>query len=689
MRDEYTYDATNCLGGINEQANKATRDQCADARNMWAFNGLVEQRPGFIGVASIATGTSNDTGAVLISEDTATDPSTFVAVTNPGTLTLSGFDTGDRWYIVLSSSIDVTAITGIQVWVVQANSNAVYPKAEYWDGTAWRWLIVSECGGTDTPKMYPHLSQTGSTPYHFAPPADWSVTTVSSATGYPIRFLLEGSGATELDASVEVDNGSILPVRYLSVSKFHGLFVAKFPSTKRYLDVSSSSTKLRFGNQASLFRDARVDVSSQYDAITRPLATMAVVPEFDEAYIAYANNITVHEAYPSTTAVADDLHARVESDVSLVGTGAKYDPAAITQLGEFPAANLITFFKGQLWAADIANDPHGVRWSAVTPAYRVWPSISRETLAENDNSKTKALYGFGENMLVWKNDSMWQMAFTGFTAQGLTSYAPTRVPGAVGCASQASVVEIHGKVYWLAEDGVYSFDGVEPKPLFKDRIQSVFRRINPSRRAFAAGVDWPTRNYYLLSVALDGSDTNNAVLAFDYENDAWWIWDGLEVQFWLLDEDTDDNEALYFGDSKGRIYEFGKGLTDHGATIESYLTTRRFARVPRGVTKTARLVNVEGSNLARSLSVSVIPDDAGTGSAEIKTQSRDFTDPNEVEYSAAVASSTYVSDRPRTRRAEFRTDCRQFRAKVSHSTKNSPFSLASVEAGYLLKSRRR
>ena len=409
---------------------------------------------------------------------------------------------------------------------------------------------------------------------------------------------------------------------------------------------------------------------------------MAVVPEFDEAYVAYRNLVTVHHAYPATFV---DRTAAVENRDVFVGANARYSPNYIAQLGGFPLANYVAFFRGFLWAAGIDGEPHTVRWSAPSPAYRVWPSISYEVIAENDNSSITAIYGFGESMLVWKNDSMWQMVFTGFNEFGLAEFAPVRIPSGVGCVSQSSIVEIQGLVYWLAEDGVYSFNGARVAPVFKDRIQSYFRRINPSRRAFAVAANWAQYNVYLLAAAIDGSNANNIVFAYDYENKAWWLWDEIEAQFWLPDEDAADNAVLYFGDASGRVYEMGKGLTDHGSAITSYATTHRFGRRWRGHTKTARLVTVDANNLARSLTVECIPDDAQSG----RSQARSYTDKSEIEYGAAVAASEYVPDRRRQRRVEFRDDCRHFQAKVTHNTKNTPFAMQSIDAGYGLRARRR
>lgn len=692
MREELTYEATNCLGGINEQAESATMDQCADALNLWVKNGRVEQRPGFVGVSSVVNGSSTPflTNPVLISE---TSGGVFTTASIGQTLTLSGFAAGGRWYVG-GDSIDVDDLNGLGVRISTSNGNAIYHKAEYWNGESWQFLLVHEIG-TDGARAWPHLSYapgTSNSYFYFAPPADWTATTVNGSTKHFIRFTLEDAGGTTLDASTSISNVNPGDVGSIGILDFfRGLFVIKFPSSRRYLAIATSvsSNRTRYFSLSTLAYDAAAVYVRNSD-IVAGAATVAVVPEFDEAFVSYTNYITRHTPNPTNGAFAmDSVQARVEADPSLVGPGAKYSTDFIAQEGAFPAASLITFFKGQLWAAGIEGQPNKIQWSAPSPAHRVWPLISHEQIAENDNSNITAIYGFGENMLVWKNDSMWQMVFTGTNAFDLAEFAPVRVPGGVGCVAQGSIVEIQGRVYWLAEDGVYSFDGVTVRPVYIERIQSVFRRINPSRRSFAVATDWPGYKTYLLAIAVDGSDTNNLVLAYQYENPKrprWWIWDGINAQFWMLDEDTADNDVLYFGDSLGRIYEFGKGKTDHGAAIESYATTQRMARAARGYTKTARTVSVESNNQARALDVSVIPDD----SASLETVSaRSYTDPYEVEYGEATATSVYVPDRRRTRRADFRSNCRHFQVKVAHTTKNAAFALGSITAGYLIGGMRR
>ena len=688
MRDDFIPARTSCIGGVNEQVEKAKLTECADARNVWVKDGVVQQRPGYVGVGAIPGGGVTTANFSARSEDVSS-PTPFTNASGAGVLTLNGLVgrttgvDGDRWYLGHSATFN-----GCYITVVNVNSTATQFIAEYYNGTTWQWLIVTEAEATAPVVRIKHL--TPSTPnenvyFRFAAPADWALTSVNSQSAYWIRFTLLDA---DLDGAVEIDVAGAGSAATNNAADIRGHFVAKFPATKRYLTVANNTSD----NLELYLSGDEVQVGGYVDypftgAKSDEPATMAVVPEFDEAYIAYGHRVTAHKAYPLGAGAGDPtyIHASVEARPEIVGANAKYSTSYIAQLGDFPRAKYISYFKGLLWASGLEDDPHGIRWSAPGFAYKVWPLLSRETLAENDNSEVKAQYGFGESMLVWKNDSMWQMQYTGINAFGLLEFKPQRIPGAVGCVSQASVIEIHGKVYWLAEDGVYSFDGVRVKPVFKERIQSIFRRINPSRRAFAVGVDWAPYNMYLLAVAVDGATANNLVLGYDYNEKAWWIWDSIEAQFWLADEDSADNFALYFGDASGRIYEFGKGLTDHGAAIESYVVTQRMARVPLNKTKTLRRVSVLSNNLAQSLTVEVRGDDEASGDSATK----DYTDPFEVDYGEAVTASVYVPDRMRTRGEGFRKDGRHFQVKVTHSTKNTPFTLHGIETGHEMKGSRR
>ena len=73
-RGRYKYYAqTDFRGGINQEPENAQPNQLVDARNVWAPEGRLVQRPGYVGEVSMpgVDGTSQ-TNAVLVSEDVST-----------------------------------------------------------------------------------------------------------------------------------------------------------------------------------------------------------------------------------------------------------------------------------------------------------------------------------------------------------------------------------------------------------------------------------------------------------------------------------------------------------------------------------------------------------------------------------------------------------------------------------------
>ncbi len=313
----------------------------------------------------------------------------------------------------------------------------------------------------------------------------------------------------------------------------------------------------------------------------------------------------------------------------------------------------------------------------------MWPTVNIEAIMETDNSPITGIHGFNQNLLVFKNDSLWQMVDAGDSDAGLMTFVPERIPGAVGSVSNSSIVEVNGRIVFLAEDGLYSFSGQgEPAKVSidpetgADRLVEVYSRITPGRRPFTTAVNWKTQGVYLLSVSLDGSGANNHVLAWDYQKNTFWLWDDIEAQTWMLDEDAADNERLYFIDSAGRVFELGVGKTSNGAAIEAVTFTHRLGR--KFDSSTLREVKIVSRNTAEAIGVTVLTNDEPTG----VTGEIDFTSDAEAVYDTGVyGTATWVADRRRERRIGFRRTGDWHQLKLTHSEHNVRFDLAKLDVG--------
>lgn len=699
-RRDLVYLSVKGTGGINQQLSLADPEkELADALNVWAPDGYVLQRPGYVGA-----------GVVNFSADATAFNAFDVIVEDPigtftNTNTLNSLGAGERWYFVHDyAAVDSDYATGFSVRLVNGNSNEVTAGLEYWNGTTWSLLRMVEINGAGGYSGRDHLKigATSTSTFYFAWPRDMASTTITAtggnATGYVFRFTVLNGTGTALDSSTSLDttghNYNKATDAYVTIARA----AFQLASQRLYLYVTASSDGTNSEHNATAYLNSPTANGERvtstpitYEPRAEP-ASFAVVPQFNEVYSTHSQIVTAYNPYVALTTT--NLVAMVESSPVLVGPGARYDRSGtILQLNAWPQARYILFFRGEMWAANLRGSPYEVRWSAPVPAYKVWPLLNQAYIMENDNSPITGLVGYQEHATVLKSDSIWKMVDTGISDFTLQTYSAVRVVNGIGCASNSSICEIRNRLVFLAEDGIYAYDGTSEVQKLSDRINKYVSRITPGRRPFCVGVNWKSKSLYLLAVSLDGSDVNNYVLVYDYKNDSWWVWNDMEVAAWILDEDSADNEKLYFSDSRGRVYELGSGLTSNGAAISSYVVTQRLAY--SHTSKRLRLVSVNSQNISRSATVEVSADDAPFGDSGNQSTTFTYTDSFEKEYGASTSSSTavydtdkYTSPRDRVVDEGFLVSGRWFQAKVSHSTKNAKFLMNDLQVGVVQVGRR-
>lgn len=674
-RNDYTHYNVTCERGINQSVEQADPlRECANARNVWAPSGGVIQRPGYMGVTANYY-PNNLSSVVYFARAEDVSGATFTSPSGAGVLTLNNLvgrivdgGDGDRWYLGYSATFN-----RVQVTAPTTNSNATRFKAEYWNGSAWEHLLVSETSDT-TSQAQTHL--VGSPFFGFVAPQDWATTTVDGQSAYWIRFNILDADF-DASTSIDVDTVSVPPATVVQ-----GLFVASLPTSKLYVTLEYEATG---GRQITVARSFPISGEFAWGSLdvtagtTEEPPSIAVISEFNDVYFSFANRVFLT---PRTSTITTVLGAAVDDRDAVVGPGAAFDRNLIVQDASFPQAKYITFFKNRLWAANLLDDPTAVKWSGRSPYYRVWPTLSREPLVEDDNSPITGIKGFQENLVVSKEDSLWIMREDGINEFSLTQYTPVRIVPGIGFVSNSSIVEVNGRLFGLSENGLYAFDGTPNiKNLSEgrgggDRLVDLWPSITSGRRQFATAVNWSTKGLYLLSVSIDGSDNNNLVIAYDYDNDSFWLWDNIQAQHWMLDQGADDEEILYFGDASGRIYQMGVGRTDHGAAITSYVTSNRLGYTD-GVKKLLREVRLFGDSQFTSASVDIYANDAGTAS---QTATFDFSDPVET-----TASRPLVR---RQRRGDFKVEGDWFQVRVQNTTRNTELRMGALKVGYRALARR-
>ena len=207
-----------------------------------------------------------------------------------------------------------------------------------------------------------------------------------------------------------------------------------------------------------------------------------------------------------------------------------------------------------------------------------------------------ALQPFAEdNLLVLMRNSI--HLITGISGD-LEDTVVKEITREVGCIARKSVVQVGNQVFFLSDNGVYSVDFGDLYNLrgsslpISEAIDPLIQRINPdyAENSVATYND----NRYYISIPLDKSTTNNAILVFNFLNQGWESLDTIDQDGWninnIIRAGSGGPNKLYAINSFGGIHILNERvddvdnivLTPGGTTasyyIESELTTRQYTQ---------------------------------------------------------------------------------------------------------------
>lgn len=691
------------------EPENARADQVLDASNFWVQDGKLVKRPGakFAGFTGAVTIGSALADASLVLNSTLVTGSDDLL--DDGTAP-SLEDT--PWYIGTSALptspvllFDIDHVGGSFGSGPDYNLALGAWTVEYWNGTAWTaidWIGYDNrtfAAATDVDRLFKTYGTQLMSPdptnandlLYFGVmlsriPSDWATTTVASTSRYWVRI-------TPASATF---SGGIGSTSY-SVGNWTNNYAGDIGVARgaKYIQTSGGKYTVGISGTTPTFYSTAWPnkVSTQSPAVSHDNnepATFAVIPEFEKIYTAYDHQ--VYELPLANPGTSSDFRAQYNSDPFVTGDGALYDPdpTNVAQLDAFPKAKYITYFKGRLWAAGIKDDPFAVYWSApaLSPsgfAADVWPATNFETLAEDDNSPITGLATLNEHLIVFKQDSIWQMTYNGnIPDTGEASYVPLQMVSGVGCVSQASIANVNGRLIFLAEDGFYQFDGTPNVVKLSGNIDEKIASIVAGRRKFSTAVHWRTKNVYMCAVSIDGSRENDFVFVYDYLErgpdglGAWWFWDGFSVQSWLKLESNTNDEQIFYGDDSGRLFHLTPTkLETDDVAITSTVTTHRWG-YGDGITKRWRDCRLWSNNLTENATLALLRyDEEGTGTAV------DFEDELEAKWDSGTwDTSTWVGTKRRERKLRVRETSEWLQLKITHSG-TEPFELYALRCGMI------
>ena len=232
---------------------------------------------------------------------------------------------------------------------------------------------------------------------------------------------------------------------------------------------------------------------------------------------------------------------------------------------------------------------------------------------EDIEDEITAIKGFKNDLIIFTGKCMylWQ--------EGMKD--PVKISADVGCLSQMSIREYEGMLVWLGPNGIMSWDGKKITNMSVNKMNDYILTLNRTYawRSVAAVMN----HRYYISGPFNGNAENDIVLVYDFFLNTWHVRryavGDISVPFYIdyLYKYNDGSKETLYGaghDNSGSetpsyIVKLDTGYDDGGAVIPCQLKLKYFDFGAPDIIKGIRALNIDLSNYAGFMFVSLYLDD--------------------------------------------------------------------------------
>lgn len=254
---------------------------------------------------------------------------------------------------------------------------------------------------------------------------------------------------------------------------------------------------------------------------------------------------------------------------------------ATTASGTAKKGPYLTVHKSRLWATDPSELTHSVYASDVNDE-DTWDAASHLSVNDPQGGTIKGLASFMDFLVILKDTSLFR--FTGDIST--TVGAQLALYSDIGCVAPNTVSVSPYGIFFLAKDGLYLTDGVNPVPDEMSRpIRPLFRaRATNTTYASAVGAWDPYRQRYVLT--LDPSASTGYILQrvplltenpFTGERTrVAWCWSkhtNLAANAMVAWDGAGDSGQFLIGSQDGFVRYTDTGTQDDGVAIAAVIKT--------------------------------------------------------------------------------------------------------------------
>ena len=228
---------------------------------------------------------------------------------------------------------------------------------------------------------------------------------------------------------------------------------------------------------------------------------------------------------------------------------------------------------------------------------------------------------------------------------------------------------------FLSYDGFYFYNGANSFKI-SDKITSTLDTMNKTRYSQAVSLVQKNKNRYWCTL-IEGSGTeNDKVFVWDYFNNAWSIYDGIDANSMATFYVTGTDERPYWADYRGHAYRSDTGTTDNPMNNASAIAAHYWTNWKhyddlvdkKGVAHATIYHQITSATLSFSFSYDFDTDAQFTQSIDLSTSA-------DVYGTGLYGTATYAQDGGAVKRRDLTGRGRVIRFKFSNATASETFQV--------------
>lgn len=238
-------------------------------------------------------------------------------------------------------------------------------------------------------------------------------------------------------------------------------------------------------------------------------------------------------------------------------------------------ANHVKQFNNYLFLANVVVDGNTwgsrIYWSNLKDT-DTWTATDFVEIARDNGQEITGLKVLNDRLVIFKERSIYTLAYTG------DSDIPFILPGggktnsSVGCIAPWSIQAVDNGLVFLSHDGFYFFDGNNSYKI-SDKVTETILGFNKGQFSSCVSMVQQNKNKYWCAFTTSGATTNNRVMVWDFFNNAWSVYSGINASAMTTVYVDGIEERPYFADYAGFVYRADvSGLdSDYPANVETLI----------------------------------------------------------------------------------------------------------------------